>query len=261
MKSKKPIEIISWNINGIRAWEKKGLYDQFIQASPDILCLQEIKAEKEQLSKNLQSPEGYFAYFNSSKTRKGYSGVAIYTKIEPKKVLFGLGVDELDQEGRQITLIFEDFILITCYFPNGGGENHRYQYKLDYFDAFSKFLKKIEKINKNIVFCGDINIAHNEIDLARPKENAKSIGFLPEERQKIDTFISQGYVDVFRHLYGDKVTYTWWDQKTRARDRNVGWRIDYFFVQKDFIKSVDNLWIRDSIVGSDHCPIACKIKL
>lgn len=261
MKTNKSLEIISWNVNGIRAWERKGCFDQFLEASPDILCLQETKAHPEQLSKQLQQPEGYFAYFNSSQTRKGYSGVSMYTKIEPKKVIYGLGVDELDQEGRQLTLIFEDFILINCYFPNGGGEDHRLDYKLNYFDAFSKFLKKLEKINKNIVFCGDVNIAHTELDLARPKENAKSIGFLPIERAKIDTFVDQGYVDVFRYLNPDKIKYTWWDVKTRSRERNVGWRIDYFFVQKDFIKAVDNLWIRDMIQGSDHCPIACKIKL
>jgi exodeoxyribonuclease-3 len=172
-----------------------------------------------------------------------------------------IGVTELDQEGRQLTLIFKNFILINCYFPNGGGEAHRLEYKLAYFDAFLKFLKKLEKTNKNIIFCGDVNIAHTEIDIARPKENAKSIGFLPQERVKVDAFIENNYVDVFRHLNPDKVTYTWWDQKSRARDRNIGWRIDYFFVHKDFIQSVDNLLIRDNVLGSDHCPISCKIKL
>lgn len=261
MKKQKYIEIISWNINGIRAWEKKGLYEQFIQASPDVLCLQETKAEKEQLSQNLQAPQGYFAHFNSSKGRKGYSGVAIYTKVKPQKIIYDLGIEELDQEGRQITLVFEDFILINCYFPNGGGEPHRLEYKLKYFDAFTKFLKKMEKINKNIIFCGDVNIAHQEIDLARPKENSKNVGFLPEERAKVDVIIKQGYIDIFRKLNPDKVTYTWWDQKSRARDRNIGWRIDYFFAHQDFFTSVDNLWIRDSVNGSDHCPVACKIKI
>ncbi len=258
---KKILEIISWNINGIRAWDKKGLYEQFIQANPDILCLQETKAEIGQLSDYLQKPEGYYAYFNSSKGRKGYSGVCIYTKIQPKEVIYDLGVDCLDQEGRQITLIFEDFILINCYFPNGGGEDHRLEYKLEYFDEFLKFLKKLEKINKNIIFCGDINIAHQEIDLARPKENSKSIGFLPIERSKIDSFIENDYVDVFRFLNPEKIKYTWWDQKTRSRERNVGWRIDYFFVNKLLLHSVDNLFIRDTVTGSDHCPVACKIRI
>lgn len=259
--TKKLIEIISWNVNGIRAWERKGCFDQFIQASPDILCIQETKAHPEQLSKQLQCPEGYFAYFNSSNVRKGYSGVSIYTKIKPKKVIYGLGIEELDQEGRQITLVFDNFILINCYFPNGGGENHRLEYKLKYFDAFLKFLKKLEKINTNIVFCGDINIAHQAIDLARPKENAKSIGFLPEERAKIDAFIEHNYFDIFRTLHPEKIKYTWWDMKTHSRERNVGWRIDYFFAHKSLIKSVENLLIRDNILGSDHCPIACKIKV
>lgn len=259
--NKKNIEIISWNVNGIRAWERKGLYEQFLQASPDILCLQETKAHPEQLSKDLQSPEGYFAYFNSSQVRKGYSGVCIYTKIEPREVIYGLGIPELDQEGRQLTLIFEDFILITCYFPNGGGEDHRLEYKLAYFDAFIKFLKKLEKKNTRIIFCGDVNIAHTEIDLARPKENKKSIGFLPEERAKIDTFIKNDYTDLYRQLNPEKIKYTWWDMKTRSRERNVGWRLDYFFIHKSLLDSVDNLFIRDTVQGSDHCPVACKIRL
>lgn len=259
--NKKSIEIISWNVNGIRAWNKKGLYAQFIQASPDILCLQETKAHIEQLPEDIQKPDGYYAYFNSAQTRKGYSGVSVYTKKEPKQVLYGLGVPELDMEGRQITLIFENFILITCYFPNGGGENHRLEYKLAYFDAFSVFLKKMEKINKKIIFCGDINIAHTELDLARAKENTKSIGFLPVERAKLDKFATDGYIDVFRYFNPDKIKYTWWDVKTRSRERNVGWRIDYFFVHKSMLESVDNLFIRDSVLGSDHCPIACKIKI
>lgn len=256
------IDIISWNVNGIRAWDKKGLYtDFFVQSDVDILCLQETKAHPEQLPGYLQNPEGYFSYFNSSQTKKGYSGVSVYTKIEPKKVIYGLENTELDQEGRQLTLIFEDFILINCYFPNGGGESHRLEYKLKYFDAFLKFLKKLEKINKNIIFCGDVNIAHTEIDLARPKENAKHVGFTPEERAKVDLFIKNDYVDVYRHLNPDKIKYTWWDQKSRARERNVGWRIDYFFVHKNFLDSVDNVFIRDTILGSDHCPVACKIRI
>jgi exodeoxyribonuclease-3 len=259
--SKKHIEIISWNVNGIRAWERKGLFEQFIQASPDILCLQETKAHPEQLSKGLQRPDGYFAYFNSSIIKKGYSGVCIYTKVEPKKVIHGLGIPSLDQEGRQLTLIFDDFILINCYFPNGGGESHRLEYKLAYFDAFLSFIKKLEKTNKHIIFCGDVNIAHTEIDLARPKENAKNIGFLPQERAKIDSLIKNDYVDVFRHFHPEKIKYTWWDQKSHARERNVGWRIDYFFTHTSFIQHVDNLLIRDTVQGSDHCPIACKISL
>ncbi len=259
--NKQSIEIISWNVNGIRAWDKKGLFTQFVMANPDILCLQETKAHKEQLTAHLQCPEGYYAYFNSALSRKGYSGVSVYTKIKPEQVIEGLGIEELDQEGRQLTLIFKDFILINCYFPNGGGEPHRLEYKLRYFDAFTAFLKKMEKINPNIIFCGDVNVAHHEIDIARPKENAKSIGFLPQERAKLDTFEKNGYIDLFRHFNPDKVTYTWWDQKSRARERNVGWRIDYFFAYTSFVGAVDNLFIRDTVLGSDHCPIACKIKI
>ena len=258
---KDAIEIVSWNVNGIRAWDKKGKFDDFMASDVDILCLQETKAHPEQLPEYLQQPKGYFAYFNSAQTKKGYSGVSIYTKIEPKEVIYGLGVDELDQEGRQLTLVFENFILINCYFPNGGGQDHRLEYKLKYFDAFLKFLKKMEKISTNIIFCGDVNVAHKEIDLARPKENAKHIGFTLEERAKVDAFIDSDYVDIYRHLNPDKIKYTWWDQKSHARERNVGWRIDYFFVHKSFMDSVDNLFIRDTITGSDHCPLACKIRL
>jgi exodeoxyribonuclease-3 len=255
------IEIVSWNVNGIRAWDKKGKYADFIASDVDILCLQETKAHPEQLPEYLQRPDGYFAYFNSAQTKKGYSGVSVYTKIEPKQVIYGLGNDDLDQEGRQLTLIFEDFILINCYFPNGGGQDHRLDYKLRYFDAFLKFLKELEKTSTNILFCGDVNVAHKEIDLARPKENAKHIGFTPEERSRVDAFVENDYIDIYRHLNPDKIKYTWWDQKSRARERNVGWRIDYFFAHKSFMNSVDNLFIRDTVTGSDHCPLACKIRL
>jgi exodeoxyribonuclease-3 len=260
------MKIYSFNVNGIRAWERKGMYDWFINLSPDILCLQETKARKEQLSKALQEPEGYFSYFNSSKEKKGYSGVCVYSKEKPLEVIEDLGVKELDGEGRQLTLVFKNFILINCYFPNGGGPKERLEYKLKYFEAFLKFIKKLEKnpsaslrARKNIIFCGDVNIAHEAIDLARPKENEKSVGFLPEERAMLDKYERNNFVDTFRNLHPKKVKYSWWDMKTRARDRNVGWRIDYFWVSKILMKKVKKSLIHNDIYGSDHCPISIEI--
>lgn len=255
------MKIISWNVNGIRAWEKKGLYNWFIGENPDFFCLQETKAHPEQLSEALVKPEGYFAYFDHSKARKGYSGVCIYSKKEAREVIYGLGNEELDQEGRQIALIFDDFVLINCYFPNGGGEDHRLIYKLKYFEEFLKFIKKLEKKHKTIIFCGDINIAHKEIDLARPKENSNQIGFLPIERAMLDKYVSNNFADTFRELHPETVKYTWWDMKTHARDRNVGWRIDYFFINKSSLPKVKNSLIHNDIFGSDHCPISLQINL
>ncbi len=255
------MKIYSFNVNGIRAWERKGMYSWFTKLKPDFLCIQETKAHPEQLSNDLQDPKGYYSYFNSAQTRKGYSGVCIYSKTEPLKVIYGLGKKDLDQEGRQITLIFKDFVLINCYFPNGGGEKHRLEYKLAYFKEFTRFIKKLEKKHKNIIFCGDVNIAHNEIDLARPKENMKSVGFLPEERVMLDIFNKEGFVDTFRELHPEKIKYTWWDMKTRARDRNVGWRIDYLWVSKSLTKKVKKSLIHNDIFGSDHCPVSLEIEI
>jgi len=255
------MKIYSFNVNGIRAWEKKGMYDWFINLNPDILCLQETKAHPEQLSKALQNPDGYFAYFDHSKTKKGYSGVCIYSKQKAEKVIYGLGKPNLDQEGRQITLIFKNFVLINTYFPNGGGEKHRFEYKIEYFKEFIKFIKKLEKKHSHIIFTGDVNVAHNEIDLARPKENEKSIGFLPEERALLDEFEKNNFVDTFRNLNPKTVKYSWWDMKTRSRDRNVGWRLDYFWVSKNLSKKVKKSLIHNDIYGSDHCPVSIEIDL
>ena len=253
------MKIYSFNVNGIRAWERKGMYDWFINLNPEILCLQETKAHKEQLSEALQKPNGYFSYFNSAQNKKGYSGVCIYTKKEPEKVIYGLGKPGLDQEGRQITLIYKNFILINCYFPNGGGPKERLEYKLKYFEEFLKFLKKLEKKNKKIIFCGDINIAHKEIDLKRPKENEKSVGFLPVERAILDKYEKDNFIDTFRFLHPKTEKYSWWDMKTRARDRNVGWRIDYFWVSKVLKNKLKKALIHNDIYGSDHCPVSIEI--
>lgn len=255
------MKIYSFNVNGIRAWERKGMYDWFINLSPDFLCIQETKAHPEQISEALQEPEGYFAYFNSATRRKGYSGTCIYTKVRPLKIIYGLGKKDLDTEGRQITLVYKNFALINCYFPNGGGGEERLKYKLKYFEEFLKFIKKLEKKGLKVIFVGDVNIAHSEIDLARPKQNEKEVGFLPEERAVLDKYEKNNFVDTFRNLHPKTEKYSWWDYKTRARDRNVGWRIDYIWVSKNLIKKVKKALIHNDIFGSDHCPVSVEIDL
>ncbi|MEK7558456.1 MAG: exodeoxyribonuclease III [Patescibacteria group bacterium] len=255
------MRLISWNVNGLRAVHKKGALDIFLKQKPDIFCFQETKAEVEQLPEEIKNVPGYFSYFASSKAKKGYSGVAVYTKIKPKNVEYGLGIKKFDDEGRLLALHFEDFILFNVYFPNGSGGPERLAYKLEFYDAFLSYIEKLKKKSKSIVFCGDVNTAHEEIDLARPKENKENTGFLPEERAWIDELVYHGYVDTFRHLYPHKKdAYTYWDMKTRARDRNVGWRIDYFFVSGDLVKKIKSAGIMSEIYGSDHCPIYLDLK-
>jgi len=259
------MRIISWNVNGFRANIKKGGFDWFINESPDIYCIQEVKAEAEQLEDNIINPEGYYAYFDHSKGRKGYSGVAVYTKVKPEKVEYGLGKHEYDQEGRFLALFFEKnafgnnlgkFVLLNVYFPNGGGGPERLKFKLEYYDYFLEYINKLRKEGYEIIFCGDVNTAHKEIDLARPKENAENTGFLPIERAWLDRVVSAGYADVFRHFHPNETgKYTYWDMKTFARDRNVGWRIDYFFASQGILKNIEKTKILDNVMGSDHCPI------
>jgi exodeoxyribonuclease-3 len=253
------MKIISWNVNGIRAWNKKGCWNFIEKQSPDFLCVQETKAESEQLDDGLRNPKGYFSYFNSSKERKGHSGTAIYAKKEPIKVTYGLGISDLDNQGRQINLFYKDFVLINCYFPNGGGPIERLLFKLRYYEQFLKFINKLRKDGYKIIFCGDVNVAHEEIDIARPKENENKVGFLREERDWVDEVILNDYIDTFREIYPQTVRYSWWDVKTRARDRNIGWRIDYFFVDKSIFKKVKKAEIFDDILGSDHAPCLLEI--
>lgn len=255
------MKIVSWNVNGIRAWAKKDKLDWVIQYDPDIFCVQETKSSPEQLPENLKDINGYFSYFSSSEIKKGYSGVAVYTKTEPERIEYGMGVEKFDKEGRFLALYFKDFVLINCYFPNGGMGPHRLEYKMEFYETFLKYIKKLEKLGFSVVFCGDVNTAHKEIDLARPKANEKNTGFLPEERAWIDDVIQNNFIDVFRTLYPEKQdTYTYWDMKTFARDRNVGWRIDYFFVNQNFMKQVVDMKILRDVYGSDHCPIVLEIK-
>lgn len=251
------MNIISWNVNGLRALHKKGAFDAVFALQPDILCLQEVKAHKDQLPSTVQTVPGFTSFFDHAKVKKGYSGVSVYTKAAPTKVEYGIGVPDLDQEGRSITLFFDNMALNNTYFPNGGGGPDRLAFKLRYYDAFLSYIKKIKEGGIKVIFCGDVNTAHTAIDLARPKENEKNTGFLPEERAWIDRVISSGFIDVYRHFHPSaKNQYTYWDMKTFARDRNVGWRIDYFFVSKDVLPEVKRVAIHDMIMGSDHCPIS-----
>jgi len=256
------IKIISWNVNGLRAVHRKDGFLGFIKKqNPDILCLQETKASPEQLPDEIHNIPGYYSYFAVSKVKKGYSGVVIYTKEKPQKVEYGVGIKKFDEEGRTLVAYYKNFILLNVYFPNGGGGPDRLKYKLDFYDAFLKFIEKLRKKNKKIIFCGDVNTAHEEIDLARPKQNEDNTGFLPEERAWIDEVIYHGYADVFRHFYPDKKDmYTYWDMKTRARDRNVGWRLDYFFVSSELLHKIKSTKILSEVYGSDHCPIVLELK-
>jgi exodeoxyribonuclease-3 len=253
------LRILSWNVNGIRGAYKRGFADWLAAESPDILCLQETKASVDQLQESLINPEGYHSYWNSAQ-RKGYSGVAVYTKKEPIKVTLTMGVKSFDDEGRFIQLDFGDFVLFNVYFPNGKSGPDRLRFKMDFYDAFLEQIESLRKRQNRLVFVGDVNTAHNEIDLARPKENSKISGFLPIERAWIDRVISQGYVDTFRHFYPDTVKYSWWDLKSRARERDVGWRIDYVFVTREMLDTVKDALILTDVVGSDHCPVGVDLE-
>ena len=249
-------KIISWNTNGLRATVKQGFFIPLFKEQPDMLCLQETKASMEQLFEETVNVPGYFSYFSSSKIKKGYSGVAIYSKIKPKKVEYGIGIPKFDDEGRILVAYYDKFVLFNVYFPNGGGGPERLAYKMEFYDEFLKFILKLRKKGENVIFCGDVNTAHEAMDVARPKENEKNTGFLPEERAWLDEVVNNGFVDVFRHFYPNKKdAYTYWDMKTFARSRNVGWRIDYFFANPEIVAKVKSTGIMTSYFGSDHCPI------
>lgn len=254
----KKIKLLSWNVNGIRAIYKKGFIDWFTKENPDILCIQETKAREEQLSDDLINIKGYQSYFCAGE-RKGYSGVALYTKEKPISIKRGFGKKKFDNEGRILISEYPGFYLFNIYFPNGKKNAERLKYKMDFYDSFLATVKKLKKAGKKIVICGDVNTAHNEIDIARPKENEKISGFLPEERAWIDKFIDAGFIDTFRIFHDDPDQYTWWDMITRARERNVGWRIDYFFISDNMKKQIKDAFILPEVMGSDHCPIGIEI--
>ncbi|MCL2759232.1 MAG: exodeoxyribonuclease III [Treponema sp.] len=256
------MRIISWNVNGIRAVEKRGFFEWLKTENPDILCLNETKAEPGQLSPIFINPVGttYTSFWASAK-KKGYSGVAIYTKTQPQDVRY-LGKPEFDDEGRVLIAEYKEFTLIAAYFPNSQDERKRLPYKLAFNDSMLKLCNSIVKKGKHFLLCGDYNVAHTPIDIARPKQNENSAGYLPEERAWMDSFLAAGHIDTFRHFHpGEPNHYTWWSYMGQARVKNIGWRIDYHCVDKGFLPKVKASIIRPEILGSDHCPVEIEISI
>lgn len=251
------MKLISWNVNGIRACLTKGFADFFRQEDADIFCLQETKCQPEQIELEF---EGYKSYWNSAE-KKGYSGTAIFTKKEPINVTYGIGKEEHDKEGRVITLEYKDFYIVTIYTPNSKKELERLEYRMTWEDEIRKFLLKLNEI-KPVIICGDLNVAHKEIDLKNPKTNRRSAGFTDEEREKMTELLNAGFVDSFRYVYPEKTnSYTWWSYIGRARDRNAGWRIDYFITSKSIATKIKDAIIYSDIYGSDHCPVGLNIEI
>lgn len=250
--------IISWNVNGIRAAARNGFMEWFAGASPDVICLQETRVHPHEVALELREPAGYKAYWHPAQ-RKGYSGVATFTKREPISVT-RMGVEAFDVEGRVMALEFKGFTLVNAYFPNSQPERARIDYKLAFCEAMLDFCNRLRDGGKNVILCGDYNIAHTEIDLARPKDNQESPGYLPEEREAMTKFLSAGYVDTFRHFTKEGGHYTWWSYRANARAKNVGWRIDYHCVNMAFMPRVTSSTILADVTGSDHCPLAITVK-
>jgi len=251
---------LSWNVNGIRSIERKGFLSWLAQESPDIIGIQETKAHSDQVSDDLLHPHGYTTYWSHAE-RKGYSGVALYSKMKPRAVSHGIGIKEFDREGRTLILEFPQFYFLNVYFPNGNMNAERLSYKLTFYDAFLTLIASLQSKGKTIIICGDVNTAHQEIDLARPKENANVSGFLPKERAWIDCLLQKGFIDTFRAFHNEGGQYTWWDFKTRARERNVGWRLDYFFIDKQSRAYLKDAFILKDVLGSDHCPIGITLEI
>ncbi len=251
--------IISWNVNGIRAVEKKDFIQWLQSSNADVVCLQETKANPSQLSENLLSPEGYYAYWASAK-KAGYSGTAIYAKKEADKIET-MGIDEFDDEGRTLIAHFGTTAVISAYFPNSQDAGARIDYKIRYCNAMLELCNNLVSEGKNIVLCGDYNIAHKPIDLARPKQNEGNPGYLPEERAWMDTFTQSGYTDTFRHFCQEENQYSWWSYRFKAREKNIGWRIDYACVNEKFMDKVESATILQDVMGSDHCPVTIGINV
>jgi exodeoxyribonuclease-3 len=254
------VKILSWNTNGLRSALKKGFLDWFKDQKADIVCAQETKASPEQLPEDVKDIKGYTPYFSSAR-KKGYSGVACWSKVRPESFSDGLGEEKFDNEGRLIELDFGKFTLFNVYFPNGKMSPQRLKFKMGFYERFLKLTEKLLKNKKRIIVCGDVNTAHKEIDLTRPKENEMISGFLPKERAWIDKFLSKGFTDSFRLFNKEGGEYTWWDFKTSSRKRNVGWRIDYFFISDNLKPKIKSSFIQKEVYGSDHCPVGIEIDL
>ncbi len=252
------MKLISWNVNGVRAVLKKGFLDWLKEADPDILCIQETKAHIDQLPKELLEDHGYHTYWHSGEKR-GYSGVATFSKEEPLYVQEGIGIERFDREGRVLFTEHSGFLLYNIYFPNGQRDQERLDYKLDFYDELLPIINEQVESGHNVIVTGDWNTAHHEMDLARPKANVNTSGFMPVERERLDTYINNGWVDSFRLFHPEPDRYSWWTYRFGARERNVGWRIDYFFVNEGFTEQVLDADIHDEIRGSDHCPISLEV--
>ena len=253
------MKLLSWNVNGIRAAHKKGFLNWFNEQQADIICIQETKAQPDQIPEEMNPINGYHTYYDSAE-KKGYSGVGLYSREEPLSIRNSLD-GKFNNEGRIIAAEYPLFTLYAVYFPNGGMSEERLQYKLDFYDAFLDEVEREKNKGKNIVITGDVNTAHKPIDLARPKPNETKSGFLPVERAWLDKLVDHGYVDTFRMFNQDGENYTYWDQRFNARSRNVGWRIDYFFVNEGFKEHVKNAFIQPEVMGSDHCPIGMELEV
>lgn len=250
------MKLISWNVNGIRACVGKGFEQFFKDANADIFCIQETKCRPEQIELNF---DGYKSYWNSA-DKKGYSGTAVFTKMKPQNVVYGIGIEEHDKEGRVITLEYENFYLVNIYTPNSKRELERLEYRQAWEDEIRRYLLKLND-KKPVIMCGDLNVAHEEIDLKNPKSNRNNAGFTDEERNKMTELLDAGFVDTYRYLYPDKTdAYSWWSYMGHAREKNVGWRIDYFIVSKNIEKYIKNASIYSEIYGSDHCPVELEME-
>jgi len=250
--------MLCWNVNGIRAVHKKGFLEWLHKEDPDVMCLQETKAHPSQLPAELQKIEGYHTYFRAA-TKPGYSGVGLFSKEEPLQVSYGMNIEQFDNEGRMIVAEYPNFYLIPTYFPNGGASVERLNYKMAFYAAYLEFVKSLAP--KPVIICGDVNTAHHEIDLALPKQNERNSGFMAIERAWLDQMTEAGFVDTFRLFNQEGGNYTWWDMRTRARERNLGWRIDYFLVSQELQPKVKSSGILGEVTGSDHCPISLEIRV
>jgi exodeoxyribonuclease III len=255
-----PIKLISWNVNGIRAAEKKGFLDWLASTQADVVAVQETKANPEQLSPALLAPPGYTAVWSSAE-KKGYSGVATYSRQAPLSVVTGLNEARFDNEGRTIITDHGRFVLFNIYFPNGGRGPEWVTHKLAFYRRFLEIAQQTMAAGRPVIVTGDVNTSYAEIDLARPKENVRQSGFMPEERAALGEFFQAGLIDTFRHKYPDRVGYTWWNMVTRARERNIGWRLDYFFVSPDLRDHIVEADIHADVEGSDHCPVSLTLNL
>jgi exodeoxyribonuclease-3 len=255
--------MISWNVNGLRAVWKKNFTASVEQLGADILAVQETKIQEAQLTDPMRNIPGYSTFWSHAATKKGYSGVGTYTRIAPRRVGTGIGISRFDDEGRIIEMDFDDFVFFNVYFPNGQMGEDRLQYKLDFYEAFFDYTGRLRDGGRSLVISGDYNTAHNEIDLKNPKANEKTSGFLRIERDWLDLITAEGYVDTFRHFHPEAVKYSWWTYRFKARERDIGWRIDYFFVTQDLIKNnrVKEAFIDNDIYGSDHCPVGLVIEI